>query len=313
MQNESVKKLVSVVVTCYNQEKFIEECLVSIREQTYKNIDLIICDDSSKDSSSAIISEWIKNNNSCFKNVQYIKNSENVGISKNHNIGLAKSIGQYITFIHGDDKLFSADTLEKIINYVESEKIEFCSAKIQPFLDKNNGIYENKEIIPNDRIMDYFRLEAEAQFDILSKFDFVPGVMLAKTDFLKKYGGFDEEFKMAEDWAIWLNLSNRGNKINCYESPLILYRRHPDSISESSIKEGSKNFTEYKIKVIDKYIIPNWKKLKISTRWTVFIRKLYFKNFLKYGANKKAHKKARYIRILDPFYTFSEIFKRTIK
>ena len=77
-------KLISVVVTCYNHENYIEQCLRSIFNQTYRNIELIVLDDGSTDSSAKIIQEVLKD--SPFETI--FESHENLGVVKNRNMGL---------------------------------------------------------------------------------------------------------------------------------------------------------------------------------------------------------------------------------
>ena len=76
-----MNNLISVVVTCYNHEKYIEQCLRSILNQTYRNIELIVLDDGSTDSSAKIIQEVLKD--SPFETS--FESHENLGVVKNRN------------------------------------------------------------------------------------------------------------------------------------------------------------------------------------------------------------------------------------
>ena len=98
----NVKPLVSVIMTVYNEEKNIKRALNSLLEQTYKNIEIIIIDDCSKDNTVKVIEDFF-NNNSELK-YTLIKKDENVGTYFNKNEALNIAIGEFITFIDGDDE-----------------------------------------------------------------------------------------------------------------------------------------------------------------------------------------------------------------
>ena len=77
------RKTFSVVVLTYNQEVFVEETLNSIYNQTFKNIELVISDDASKDSTQEVIADWIESHKDRFSNVVINFNRKNLGLSGN--------------------------------------------------------------------------------------------------------------------------------------------------------------------------------------------------------------------------------------
>ena len=93
--------LISVVVTCYNHENYIEQCLRSIFNQTYRNIELIVLDDGSTDNSSEIIQEVLQE--SPF--VTTFESHENIGVVRTRNKGLNLLNGDYFLFVDSDDFL----------------------------------------------------------------------------------------------------------------------------------------------------------------------------------------------------------------
>mgnify|MGYP002513053428 FL=1 len=77
--------LVSIIIPCYNHEKYIEECFKSLLDQTYQNIELLIIDDCSQDGSVKVIENWIERLKTRFINVFFIKHSVNLGVVKSVN------------------------------------------------------------------------------------------------------------------------------------------------------------------------------------------------------------------------------------
>ncbi len=106
MNNE----LISVIVPVYNVEKYLRECIDSILSQTYSSFELILVDDGSGDSSSAICDEYA----AIDKRIKVI-HKENGGLSSARNAGLAKASGKYICFIDSDD-FVTEDYLDKLYN-----------------------------------------------------------------------------------------------------------------------------------------------------------------------------------------------------
>ncbi len=129
----SGKPLISVIVPIFNCEKYLEECLKSIQNQTFEDFEVICVNDGSTDNSLSIIQKFQKNDNR-FK----ILNQENQGLTVSRNNGLDIALGQYISFIDGDDCI-SPDFLSRLLSVQQETKADivicnFVSAeKSMPF------------------------------------------------------------------------------------------------------------------------------------------------------------------------------------
>lgn len=107
--------MISVIVPVYNVEEYLEECLESIREQTYTDIEVILVNDGSTDSSRQICERYCEKDNR-FKLI----NQENQGQSVARNRGVKESIGEYIMFVDSDD-VININVLEVLIPYMKTE------------------------------------------------------------------------------------------------------------------------------------------------------------------------------------------------
>lgn len=101
-------KKVSIIVPIYNAEEYIRRCIDSLINQTYKNIEIILLNDGSTDSTDKIIKSYKD------KRINYIK-KENTGIGNTRNLGILKSTGDYIMFIDSDDYMES-NAVEVLVN-----------------------------------------------------------------------------------------------------------------------------------------------------------------------------------------------------
>ena len=113
----------TVIVTHYNQMNFIKESVISVLKQSYKNVELIICDDCSKTFDAKKVKEIIEKNNK--KNYEYkiLQGKKNVGTVKNLNNALKKVTGDYVLFFAADDKLANNRVIENFIReFKDSEK-----------------------------------------------------------------------------------------------------------------------------------------------------------------------------------------------
>ena len=113
MKNNPV---VSVIIPVYNVEKYLEECIDSVLAQTYQNIEIILVDDGSTDSSGLICDRYAEKNT----NISVI-HQKNSGLSAARNSGLNKANGDYIYFLDSDDYI-SADAIEKLFSIAENDK-----------------------------------------------------------------------------------------------------------------------------------------------------------------------------------------------
>lgn len=133
-------KKISVIVPIYNSEDYIDRCVRSIVEQSYKNIEIILVDDGSTDNSSMMCDEWAKND----KRVKVI-HKENGGVSSARNEGLKIAKGDYISFVDSDDYI-DKKMIEKMLNQMEKGNTDLVICNYEP----NSNYNTNKLISKND-------------------------------------------------------------------------------------------------------------------------------------------------------------------
>jgi len=118
------KPLVSIIMTVYNKEKYLDSCIKSMLRQTYSNIELILIDDCSTDKSKNILERY-KN----IPNIKIIYNSENKGCYYSRNIGIKNSQGEYIGFQDTDDYSIST-RIEEQINFMLYNDLYMCGCNM---------------------------------------------------------------------------------------------------------------------------------------------------------------------------------------
>lgn len=116
MQGNNKKSLVSVIVPVYNCEKYISNCLESICNQTYDNLEIILVNDGSTDKSQSILSKY----ESCDKRIKLIT-INNSGVSTARNVGMKYAEGEYISFVDSDDYIEN-DMIEKLVMAIVNGK-----------------------------------------------------------------------------------------------------------------------------------------------------------------------------------------------
>lgn len=140
--------LISIIVPVYNTENYLEKCLYSLVNQTYKNIEIIIIDDGSPDNSMNIIQKFVLADN----RVKVIS-QKNQGLSGARNTGMNNTNGDYIMFIDSDDWI-EIDTCEKAINASEKYNADVVFwSYIKEFSDsqKDNYLFDKTEIIWSEK------------------------------------------------------------------------------------------------------------------------------------------------------------------
>ena len=139
-------ELVSVIVPVYNMEQYLEKCIDSIINQTYKNLEIILIDDGSEDSSGQICDRYAARD----KRIKVI-HQENHGLAASRNIGISVSSGEFIMFVDSDDYI-DAETVQLL--YEQSKKycadISICGFK---YTDKNGKIWDSEPVTINEGIV----------------------------------------------------------------------------------------------------------------------------------------------------------------
>ncbi|MBR4598254.1 MAG: glycosyltransferase [Opitutales bacterium] len=224
-KENTYEPLVSVGVLSYNSAKTILETLESIKAQTYKNIELIISDDASKDDTVEVCKKWIEENKGRFARCEILTVPENTGIPANANRRLAASQGAWSKGVAADDILLP-DCIENFVNYVKENpqaEVVFSNLKIY----HNNFNEENfKEV--DDMDGKYFCQKygtAEKQYQaLLRRFYCHAPTMFAKTSVLQKVK-YDERIKGMEDYPMWLRLTKAGVAFHFMDKETVCYRR----------------------------------------------------------------------------------------
>lgn len=139
----------SIILTCYNAERYINKCIESILSQTYKDFELVCVNDGSTDNTLKILTEYSKND----QRISVIEQA-NQGLSGARNTGIRNSHGQYVTFIDPDD-WYDTDYLECVAAETRDEDVIQCGyTKILPSHNRTVRLFDKKIIVDGARMED---------------------------------------------------------------------------------------------------------------------------------------------------------------
>lgn len=219
----NTRKRVWCIRLCYNQEKYIKECLDSLVSQTFKDYEVIVIDDGSTDDSAEIVNEYVKHN----KNIRLIRQA-NQGVVVARNNAIKQAQGTYIYPLDADD-VISPSCLEKLCAAMEENKGDVIYSDVEYFGLKN-GLFLKKE--PN-----VWNMSVGNQI--------VVSALYRKSDW-EKYGGYDENMKNGlEDWEFWLNFIEDKKFFYCICETLMSYRISSFSRSRQINKQQNKKLKRY--------------------------------------------------------------------
>ena len=212
---------ISIINLCFNTGSRIMATLDSIKNQTFKKIEIIIVDDGSIDNSIELISNWIENNSSI--KTRLIENKKNIGIIRSLNKALKYCEGEYISMI-GDD-IWYPNLLEREINILlkSNENIALIYSKCNCYdvVNKKNlddlnpktnlniiGYSHTDKLFKQTENTNVYQLQNPWLNEILLKSNLVIGFnCIIKKNILIEKGGFDENYQI-EDYPLWLKLSS---------------------------------------------------------------------------------------------------------
>lgn len=234
--------LISIVVPCYNQAQFLDECLQSVIDQTYQNWECIIVNDGSTDNSSIIAKNWAE------KDSRFIYiHKENGGVSSARNFGIERANGEWILPLDGDDKIGNKYLTLAHENFANDYKIIYCKAEL--FGEENS----------------HWQLQQYSYEKMLTKNHIFCSSFYRKKEW-QRCGGYDEDFVHGqEDWDYWLSILTPADKVLQLNYIGFYYRRKKisrDVLFNNDLQKQEFTERQIYIKHLDKYLVFNHNPLK---------------------------------------------------
>jgi glycosyltransferase involved in cell wall biosynthesis len=212
-------KLVSVVVNCYNGEKYLNQCLESILNQTYKNLELIFWDNQSDDGSKYIVESYND------RRIKYYYAKNHTTLYEARNLALQNCNGEFVCFLDADD-WYESSKIEDQIIFFSDEEVGVVYSNRYTFHDnlKRKKIYKN-----NTQPSGYIRSNILANYEVSFMTTLLRMKTLKNLDFV-----FDKNYSIIGDFDLIYRLS-LSCKFIYIKKPLGFYRIHENNLSKDNI------------------------------------------------------------------------------
>lgn len=279
----SFKPLVSIIIPVYNGSNFMKEAIDSAISQTYQNIEVIVVNDGSTDTTDEIALSY-------GEKIRYFK-KENGGVSSALNLGIENMKGEYFSWLSHDD-VYTPDKIEKSINALElcedKNTLIYCASKK---IDKNSMPLTDG---PANTDKEYINWQ-QAIFEMFEKGTYGGCAFLIPKRAFDVCGGFSEEYRFIQDKMVWFNFFF--NKFSILKIPdvCVMSRIHGGQLTQT----GQELFRKESYEASD-YMISEL--LKISSKENNLI-KAYILYNAKYNVSnvvKNAVREAEKAKLLNP-------------
>lgn len=259
-----VDRLFTIILLNYNQEKYIYEALDSILKQDYKNLELIIADDSSVIFEKNKISKYLKTKNDKLT-FFFMENRVNQGTVKTVNNAIKKAHGEYILIFAADDKLYDDKVISNFSDFFKKNK-DYNILTAQCCMFDKDMKKNNYDFVNIDKALSFNKQDSSNQFKMLSKSClFAAGATAYRKCVFEKYGTPKEEYKLIEDLTYWLYLTKSGEKMK-YVDFFALKHRDGGVSSNTTLKgKVPRTIQLYYLDILKMYeleIFPSIKKFK---------------------------------------------------
>lgn len=240
---------ISIIIPIHNEEKWIKATIDNIKEQTYKNYEIILVNDASNDDSKSIIERYNE------ENIKIINLEKNQGAAIARNQGIKIATGRYICFQDADD-LWDKYKLEKQLEFMRKNNCAFSYTSFEYF----NNEKTKKVIVP--KVLDYKTALKDTKILTIS-------VMIDREKISNDLI-YMPNIKSSEDIATWWKILKNGHIAYGIEDVLVYYRIGKKSLSSNKIKSA----------------IGRWK-VYYKIEKLGFIKSIYYFGFYVFNAIKK--------------------------
>ena len=275
-----MEDLISIIVPVYNVEQYLDKCLDSLTNQTYKNLEIILIDDGSTDSSGKKCDEWKQKDTRIT-----VIHKQNSGVSSARNMGLNKSTGTYVIFIDSDDYC-DIKMIEKLYFLIKKYNSEMAICSFYYLYD--NYLKEAK------KLKNLLKMNKTTFLDNINQ-DYYKGYLwnkLLKKELLKNLQ-FDENKYICEDMFFVINYLENCNNIIYTDQSLYYYRQNNNSVMHNM----NLNKVYHHVKSLDEIITLIKERYHSKIYYSLEVENIYIASNLKYYIKKNNKNDERIIFI----------------
>lgn len=220
--------LVSIIIPCFNSEKFIVETIQSVQNQSYKNWEIIAVDDCSSDATVTIILEMIEKDDR-IQLFQFEKNS-GTGVARNKGLSIAK--GRYISFLDADD-LWKPEKLQKQIDFLTENNVPFTFSFYDCIDEEGKPLNKRVEAPLNLSYRQLFFCNYIGNLTGIYDVDYFGKIPISA-------------IRKRQDWMLWLTVLKKIKTAQAVRESLAFYRVRENSLSISKFDLIKYNFAVYR-------------------------------------------------------------------
>ena len=253
-QNHKVEDLITVSVVTYNHAPYIKECIDSILEQTWQNLEILVVDDCSTDETVDLVKSYHD------PRINLITKKKNRGVSDSTDVYLRQAAGRYIATICGDDRMATPFKIERQVEFLKRN--EWCSVVFSDIeLIDEHGVLLDPQKSPAKQILQVFEsgIENQDPKQLLNTF-FLKGnvlagpTMLADMKVFHQFGSFDRRYLQLQDFDMSIRLLINGVGIAVVPEKTVSYRIRDNQMNLSAITNESANRLIYeRAKILEQY------------------------------------------------------------
>lgn len=210
--------LVSVIMPCYNMEKFVSHTIQSVMRQSYPRWEMLIVDDASTDGTTEIVKRYCEEDN----RIKLIIKPQHSGIADSRNQAIALAQGQYLAFLDSDD-VWRSEKLKRQLQFMEQKGIGFSYTSYDCIDEEGNTLAKIVRAKKNLSHDDYLHNTIIGCSTVMVDTDIVGKIVVP-------------DFRTSEDTATWLNILKKGFLAYAIEQPLTSYRIREHSASSNKLK-----------------------------------------------------------------------------
>ena len=210
----SSNELVSVLLSAYNSEETLGESIDSLLNQTYKNLEILISDDGSTDSTKEICKKFQLKD----ERILFSSNKKNIGLTKSLNNLAQKASGSLIAR-HDADDISLPNRIEEQIQFMKTKKLDAVTSR--SLVKQNNKKRPGISFYIPDKLL------------INRKNPFIHGTLIIKKNVFQEIGYYDERFYYAQDYKLFYDLLNKGYKVKTLNKALYILNTENNISSEN--------------------------------------------------------------------------------